>query len=579
MKKKQATTPETKPACQQGELHTVPLMYIIPCPWNPRTVDPASPDIAELAASMKEQGQLQPGVARRTSAGNYELLAGRRRFEALALAKIPTMLLIVSDLDDNAAKDVTVLENLQREDLTPLEEARGVQTLLDDGRTAKEIAGKMGKTPQWVLRRAQLTRLIPALVKRIEKGDIVSLAQMETLARLNPEQQKDATGKPDHWFANGGIIRWANEQTRKLAKAPWSLDDATLCPKDGACDTCVKRSSHQPGLFDDELDPEKLRADDTCLDAACFIRKTYATAQAKISELDKKGKPVLKISGAYTARGDGCVGSEHYTECRKSTPGAVTAYFMDTQYDGDRLGTKTYVVVTGKKAAAKAVPQGEAKEESKEPSTGDRLATLTLRRQAFALSALQEAVSVAPAPCPAWYTMPRLFRLVWRFGINFNWQDPVSGHLDTGATIISTDDFDAVMAKPPPLPEPAPAQDPELEVGDRREENNEPPPREKAPAFEHPLYRIWIGVRRALANTCGYGTQADITADRLAWAEACCTVIGHTWQDYLDRACEAIPMPKALAKQIGHEQIARGETPHDPGLTRKPPTSKLKRIA
>jgi ParB/RepB/Spo0J family partition protein len=515
---------------KESKLMAVPVGKVIPCPWNPRNIVADSPKIIELSKSMKAHGQLQPGVGRPGKGDTIELLAGRRRFEAVKLAGIPTLLLIVSDLDDHAAKDVTVLENMQRDDLTPLEEAAGVQTLLDDDRDPAEVAEKMGKTPQWIMRRAQLTKLIPAMVKKIENGLLWNIAHMEMVARLSVEQQAEIAKLADYVYENGAINRYVSAMTMRLKSAAWKTDDSTLCPKAGSCDSCPKRSSHQPGLFDDEMDPEKIKADDTCLDASCFQAKNIAHANRKITETVNAGKKAVRISDQYTPSDKTLIGSMEYSECKKGTPGAVLAFVMESHTKAD-IGKQMYVTLRKNGSAAAKQKAGGKDAKKVEPSFKDRMAVLTLRRQAHALEAVSNAVATAKAPCEKWNTMELLFRLVCIFGCERDWHSPMKAYSENPDTILKSDGnapdkFNALFAT-------------------SKTENR-----------THPFQFVWCGVKQALSCRVKIESQHQINAERLAWAEACCEVIGHKWSDYITAAEKAIPMSKALAAQAEHQKTS-----------------------
>jgi ParB/RepB/Spo0J family partition protein len=515
---------------KEAKLMAVPVGKVIPCPWNPRNIDADSVKIRELAESMKARGQIQPGVGRPGKGDTIELLAGRRRFEAVKQAGIPTLLLIVSDLDDHAAKDVTVLENMQRDDLTPLEEAAGVQTLLDDGRSPAEVASKMGKTPQWIIRRAQLTKLIPDIVKKIESGLLWNIGHMEMIARLSAEQQAEIAKLGDYAYQSGSNLpRYVSSMTMRLKSAVWSPGDATLSPKAGSCENCPKRSSHQPGLFDDEMDAEKIRADDTCLDSSCFHAKSLAHANRQIAELGNAGKKVVRISGNYTPDDKTLVGNDEWDECRKGTPGAVLAFVMESNNKFD-IGKQMYVTLRKNGRAAAKQKVGGKDDKKAEPSLKDRMAVLLLRRQAHALEAVSNAVANAKNPCDKWNTMERLFRLVCIFGCERDWQSPLRSFGENADSILKSDKtaadkFNVLLSAP-------------------KNDNN-----------KHPFQFVWSGVKQALSCRVKIESQHQINAERIAWAEACCEVIGHTWQEYLAAAEKAIPMSKALAAQAEQAQV------------------------
>ena len=121
----------------------VPIEEIIPNRFQPRlSFDDAS--LNDLASSIKQHGIIQPLVLRRKN-DKYEIIAGERRFKAAKIAGLSSVPAVISNLDDNASAEVAIVENIQRKDLTAIEEARSFQALLDkEYMTQDEIARKMG---------------------------------------------------------------------------------------------------------------------------------------------------------------------------------------------------------------------------------------------------------------------------------------------------------------------------------------------------------------------------------------------------------------------------------------------------
>lgn len=156
--------PKAEPPAQPPVIQQLPIDKVIPTPDNPRTIDPYSPAMKELTKNIEEVGILSPVLVRPhpEKPGCYDLRAGERRWRAAKLLGMKTINAIVREMSDQDAKKITVIENLHREDLSPLEEGRGIQTLLDAGWETKAIAAELGKAPSWVVRRAQLTKLSPA---------------------------------------------------------------------------------------------------------------------------------------------------------------------------------------------------------------------------------------------------------------------------------------------------------------------------------------------------------------------------------------------------------------------------------
>jgi len=172
---------------------TLPTASVIPNPDQPRKrFDPAL--LAELAESIKQNGLVQPITVRPVAAqkgcpGHYQIVAGERRWRAHQLAGIDRIAVNIVDMQDAERDILAIVENLQRADITPLEEGRAFQRVLDTGVTAEELAGRLGLKQSWrITERTALLRLNPAYLDLLEKGHL-SPSQGTELARLAPRDQ------------------------------------------------------------------------------------------------------------------------------------------------------------------------------------------------------------------------------------------------------------------------------------------------------------------------------------------------------------------------------------------------------
>jgi ParB family chromosome partitioning protein len=130
--------------------------------------------LGELADSIKKHGVLQPVVVRRVG-GKYQLVVGERRFRASKLAGRQTIPAIVRDIDDDDSLKFAMLENLQREDLTPVEEARGYAALRDEfGLSVKDVAGMLGKDRSTVANTLRLLKLPARVIELLEQGKLTA---------------------------------------------------------------------------------------------------------------------------------------------------------------------------------------------------------------------------------------------------------------------------------------------------------------------------------------------------------------------------------------------------------------------
>lgn len=168
----------------------VKLSLIRPNPYQPRrTFDQKA--LRELASSIQESGVFQPIILRQPDPKlkRYELIAGERRFRASKLAKQTTIPAIIRTVSDEKMMEVAVLENLQREDLTPLEEAQAYQTLMDKlSLTQAQVAERLGKSRPYIANYLRLLGL-PNEIKELVSAGKLSMGQARTLLGLKDRKQ------------------------------------------------------------------------------------------------------------------------------------------------------------------------------------------------------------------------------------------------------------------------------------------------------------------------------------------------------------------------------------------------------
>ena len=142
------------------------------CSSQPRKhFDEAS--LAELADSIREHGIIQPLTVRKLASGYYQIIAGERRWRAARLAGLQEVPVIVMEADDRKAAELAMIENLQREDLNPIEEAAGFQSLMETYHmTQEEAASRVGKSRSAVANALRLLSLTPPVAKLVEEGKL-----------------------------------------------------------------------------------------------------------------------------------------------------------------------------------------------------------------------------------------------------------------------------------------------------------------------------------------------------------------------------------------------------------------------
>ncbi|HEV5718704.1 TPA: ParB/RepB/Spo0J family partition protein [Streptococcus pneumoniae] len=142
----------------------------------------------ELAQSIKENGVIQPIIVRQSPVIGYEILAGERRYRASLLAGLRSIPAVVKQISDQEMMVQSIIENLQRENLNPIEEARAYESLVEKGFTHAEIADKMGKSRPYISNSIRLLSLPEHILSEVENGKL-SQAHARSLVGLNKEQQ------------------------------------------------------------------------------------------------------------------------------------------------------------------------------------------------------------------------------------------------------------------------------------------------------------------------------------------------------------------------------------------------------
>lgn len=282
----------------------LPLGLIAPSPTNPRKrFDQVK--LEELAESIKKHGVIQPVLTRRNPAWTetngqppYELVCGERRWRGSKLANAPTILALIRDLTDFEALEIQWLENIERHDLHPLEEAEGMRKLLRSGdslqgyASAEELAAKVGKTKRWVYLRLSLLNLCDAVreaffddrLKASVAGLIATLPKEEDQRSFMKRILDGFNGEPLTFRAAAEVLK--KDYMLDLARAPFDI--VATFKVAGPCGACPKRSGASPDLFED------VTKGDMCQDSACFHEKTREWHELKLADAEAAGHRVLR---------------------------------------------------------------------------------------------------------------------------------------------------------------------------------------------------------------------------------------------------------------------------------------------
>ena len=169
------------------EFKIVQIKDIQKNPYQPRK-EFSEEKIQELAHSIKENGLIQPIIVRKSPVLGYEILAGERRYRASIAAGLSEVPVIVKQLSDQDMMLHSIIENLQRENLNPIEEAKAYQSLIDKGFTHTEIAEKMGKSRPYITNLVRLLGLPKHILTEVESGRL-SQAHARLLIQLSSDKQ------------------------------------------------------------------------------------------------------------------------------------------------------------------------------------------------------------------------------------------------------------------------------------------------------------------------------------------------------------------------------------------------------
>lgn len=374
----------------------IPLDQLHPSPFNPRKhfSDEA---LQQLATDIRSTGRvLQPLLVRpRTTplfAGDpndqtgFEIVFGHRRHRASEIAELATVPCMVRAMTDEEAKRAQISENLQREDVHPIEEAEGFDALMrDHGMTADAIAEQTGKSRSYVYGRLKLLQACPQVREACLAGTIGSEVAL-LVARLRTvklqEKALEYIGKDYRADLHDGgkastraVKALLNEKfTLDLKDAIFPIQDESLLPAAGTCGACPKRSGNAPEFEDiavkrdsaDHYRGDWLRHDGpmVCTDPDCFDAKKKAHLKREAARLEAEGKAVVDGAKARQAIGaDGKVKGA-YVSAKEARAAAKAAGVKPAQLElvtiQDPRTGKVVEAVAKASLAAAGVPQTTA---------------------------------------------------------------------------------------------------------------------------------------------------------------------------------------------------------------------------
>lgn len=338
-------------------MQTINLDAIIPSKTNPRKHFD-DPTMADLSESIKKHGVLQPVLVRPLTKTTFELVAGERRFRAAMAAGLKEIPATVRELSDLEVLEIQVVENLQRSDLHPLEEAEGYRRLLKFKYTAAKIAERVGRSVPYVYDRIKLLDLIePA--RKLFLEEMITAGHAIILARLKPEDQKRAIGDKNEY---GGL---------------WQQEDATFWQEDADQESRKPRSVKELEKWIDE----HVKFDAQKADAMLFPDLVESVKQAQEKKekivsithenyIQEDARDGSKVFGPRSwARADGKEGSK---TCLHSVTGVVvvgfgrgTAFKVCTEKEKCKEHWREWQKERAERAKARAADDGSALERQK----------------------------------------------------------------------------------------------------------------------------------------------------------------------------------------------------------------------
>ena len=202
---------------ERSAYQQLPIYKVEPNPDQPRQ-DFDEEELQALADSISEHGIIQPLTVRETGSGYYQIIAGERRWRAARMANLSDVPVVIIEADDKKAMELALIENLQRQDLNPVEEALGYQSLIEEyGLTQEEAAKRVGKSRPAVANALRLLGLCPEVLEKLRTGELTAGHARAILSLKSEKKQIEAMKKI---LSLGMSVRAAETLCKNMAKEP-----------------------------------------------------------------------------------------------------------------------------------------------------------------------------------------------------------------------------------------------------------------------------------------------------------------------------------------------------------------------
>ena len=203
----------------------LPIYKVEPNPEQPRR-DFDEEELQALSESIAIHGIIQPLTVREMPTGYYQIIAGERRWRAARMANLSEVPVVIVEADDKKAMELALIENLQRQDLNPVEEALGYQSLMEEyGMTQEEAAGRVGKSRPAVANALRLLNLTPAVLEKVRSGELTAGHARAVRVLKTDKQQQQAAQKI---IALGLSVRQAELLCKNMTREPKPEPKITL---------------------------------------------------------------------------------------------------------------------------------------------------------------------------------------------------------------------------------------------------------------------------------------------------------------------------------------------------------------
>ncbi len=214
-----------EPIQENSPFKQLPIHKVEPNPDQPRR-DFDEEELEALSESISIHGIIQPLTVRELNSGYYQIIAGERRWRAARMAGLHEVPVVIVEADDKKAMELALIENLQRQDLNPVEEAMGYQSLMEEyGMTQEEAAGRVGKSRPAVANALRLLSLCPTVLEMVRNGELTAGHARAVLVLKDEKKQQQAAQRI---HALGLSVRQAELLCKNMTRQPAPQPKVTL---------------------------------------------------------------------------------------------------------------------------------------------------------------------------------------------------------------------------------------------------------------------------------------------------------------------------------------------------------------